>query len=165
MQFAPAPNQPGRVTILNDGSVPYAMTASWSPQRVGLPANTPPAPPGSPGWFPLLYLQQNEPLMAARQLATLQQQAQAAQFAAFRAASVALYDVTFSVQITAGDDLSLVSWQWTAVWFGGGRLYAPEGLVRTDGSEIDPTTGYVGGTVVEDPGEFSRMARSTIPHI
>ena len=92
MQFQPVPNSPDLATLVNDGSVPYEMTASWNP--------------------------------------ALSQQAQAAQLAAFRANSAPLYDVVFSCEITAGSDLSLVSWQWTVVWFGGYRIFQPESLVR-----------------------------------
>lgn len=109
MQFQPVPNSPDLATLVNDGSVPYEMTASWNP--------------------------------------ALSQQAQAAQLAAFRANSAPLYDVVFSCEITAGSDLSLVSWQWTVVWFGGYRIFQPESLVRTDGSSII-SAGYVNGAFV-----------------
>ncbi len=77
------------------------------------------------------------------------QQAQRAALAALRATGVALYDVTFSAQLTVtASDLSTGSWQWTAVWAQwGGFVYPVQSLAPTDGSCIE-WVGYVNGVFV-----------------
>ena len=145
MEFIPDPRNPAIARLVDDGSVPQSAIMYFDAARAGLDPSKPPTPFGSIGWFFFWYPLSAEASMIASLQAALSQQAQTAQLADFRAASVGLYDVVFSTEITAGSDLSLVSWQWNVGFDNGrGRLYPPEGIGASNVIPSPPIT-YAGG--------------------